>query len=114
MSVHYLEIVTGDIDAVRQTYERIHGLTFAPAEPALGQARVASLPDGGLLGIRAPLTDVEHPIVRFYVRVDDVDKAAREAAASGATVALPPTPLEGHGQIAIFIQGGIEHGVWQV
>ena len=114
MSVHYLEIVTGDIDAVRQTYERIHGLTFAPAEPALGQARVASLGDGGLLGIRAPLTDVEQPIVRFYVRVDDVDEAAREAAASGATVALSPTPLEGHGRIAIFIQGGIEHGVWQV
>ncbi len=114
MSVHYLEIVTGDIDAVRRTYERLHGLTFAPAEPALGEARVASLPDGGRLGIRAPLTDVEQPIVRFYVRVDDIDEAAREAEASGATVALPPTPLKGHGRIAIFIQGGIEHGVWQV
>ncbi|MBL8858223.1 MAG: hydroxylase [Planctomycetes bacterium] len=113
MTIHYLEIVTPDIGAVCATYERVHGLSFGPALPALGQARVAQLPGGGRLGVRSPLSAEEGPIVRAYLRVADVDAAARAAEASGAVIALPSTELAGEGKIAIFIQGGIQHGVWQ-
>ena len=37
-------------------------------------------------------------------------KAAAEA---GAEIAHPPMEIPGHGKFAIFIQGGIHHGLWQ-
>ena len=55
MHIHYLEIVTKDVDAVCATYERLHGVTFGAADAGLGGARTAPLPDGGMLGVRAPM-----------------------------------------------------------
>ena len=45
-------------------YQRIHGLSFGPPDPDLGQARVATGADGTLVGIRKPLAPHEQPIVR--------------------------------------------------
>jgi len=114
MRVHYLEVVTSDVNAVCSTYERLHGLKFGPPDSTLGGARVAKNPGGGLLGIRAPMSDAEAPVVRPYVLVDDIDEAARVAAKCGGVIAHEPMELPGHGKFAIFIQGGIQHGVWQV
>ena len=50
MQVHYLEIVTPDVDAVCPTYARLHGVSFSNTEAGLGNARTASLPDGGRIG----------------------------------------------------------------
>ncbi len=30
------------------------------------------------------------------------------------SVALPPTELAGHGRIAIYVLGGVEHGLWEL
>lgn len=114
MQVHYLEFVTPDVDAVCATYARLHGVTFADADPNLGGARTAKLADGGILGIRAPLRDTEAPVVRPYFLVQDIKASVAAAADSGAKVALPPTELAGHGTCAIVIQGGIESGLWQL
>ncbi|MEM1422773.1 MAG: hydroxylase, partial [Planctomycetota bacterium] len=77
-------------------------------------ARTAELPTGGLLGVRAPLRGTEEPIVRPYFLVDDIEAAVAEAVGAGAKIALPPMELPGHGTCAIFIQGGAEHGLWQL
>lgn len=113
MQIHYLEIVTPDVEAVCATYARLYGVSFSEPDAALGQARTASL-NGGKIGVRAPLSEMEEPVVRPYVLVDDVEAAAKAAVESGGEIALPPTELPGHGTIAIFIQGGIQHGVWQL
>ena len=42
LAVHYLEIVSNDADALTGLYERMHGLSFGPPDPDLGQARVAT------------------------------------------------------------------------
>ena len=112
--VHYLEIVTPDVESARQLYEATSGWSFEAPVPELGNAIVATLPDGSLCGIRAPMADHEVPIVRTYLRVLDIDAAVSQAAAAGAEVALPPTELPGHGNIAIYILGGIQQGVWQL
>lgn len=113
MRIHYLEIVTPDVDAVCAAYSQIHGLTFADEDPHLGSARTAEMAGGGLIGVRAPMHDAEQPVVRPYTLVDDIDGSVAAAEAAGAEVALPPTELPGHGTCAILIQGGVQTGLWQ-
>ncbi len=96
------------------TYEQLHGVSFGEPEAGLGNARTAALADGGLIGVRAPMHETEEPVVRPYLPVDDVEAAAKAAAATGGEIAHPPMELPGHGTFAIYIQGGIHHGLWQV
>jgi len=56
----------------------------------------------------------EEPVVRPYVLVDDIEAAVDGAEAGGAEIALPPMELPGRGKFAIYIQGGIQHGLWQL
>jgi predicted enzyme related to lactoylglutathione lyase len=92
----------------------LYGGGFSDPDPVLGNARTAALPSGGLLGVRAPMHETEEPVVRPYVLVDDIDAAAKAAEASGGEIAHPPMELPGHGKFAIYIQGDIHHGLWQV
>ena len=113
MGVHYLEIVSDDVDGLTDLYERMHGVSFGPPDPDLGEARVATQADGARIGIRKPLGEHEGPIMRTYLAVEDIQEAAKDAEESGATIAYPPTRQGSSGTFAIVIQGGVEHGLWQ-
>jgi predicted enzyme related to lactoylglutathione lyase len=113
MAVHYLEIVSDDVDALAALYQVMHGLSFGPPDADLGQARVATRADGTLVGIRKPLAAHEQPIVRTYLAVEDIQQAAKKAEENGAVVAYPPTQQGKRGTFAIVIQGGVQHGLWQ-
>jgi predicted enzyme related to lactoylglutathione lyase len=113
MAVHYLEIVSNEVDTVTGLYERLHGLSFCPPDRDLGEARVATQADGALVGIRKPLAAHEQPIMRTYLAVKDIQQAVKKAEESGATIAYPPTRQGNQGTFAIVIQGGVEHGLWQ-
>ena len=91
MAVHYLEIVSNDVDTLTGLYQRMHGLSFGPPDPDLGQARVATRADGTLVGIRKPMAAHEQPIMRTYLAVEDIQQAVKKAEDSGATIAYPPT-----------------------
>ena len=84
MAVHYLEIVSDDVDTLIGLYQRMHGLSFGPPDPDLGQARVATHADGALVGIRQPLAAHEQPIVRAHLAVDDIHHAAQQAEDAGS------------------------------
>jgi predicted enzyme related to lactoylglutathione lyase len=114
MKVHYLEIVASDVTAVCAAYEAAHGVTFGSADPLLGGARTASLPDGGSVGVRGPMRDTEDPIVRPYWLVDDIEAALAAATKHGAFVAHSPLEIPGKGTFAIYIHGGVNHGLWQL
>lgn len=114
MKVHYLEIVTRDVDGVCAAYGASHGVTFGEPEASLGGARTASLSGGGFVGVRGPLRDSEEPVVRPYGLVDDLRSTVAQVEKAGATVALPPMEIPGHGTIAIYLLGGNEHGLWQL
>jgi hypothetical protein len=113
MAVHYLEIVSNDVDALAALYQRVHGLSFGAPDPDLGQARVATRADGTLVGIRKPLAAHEQPVVRTYLEVEDIQQAVKVAEDSGATVAYPPTRQGQRGTFAIVFQGDVQHGLWQ-
>ena len=59
------------------------------------------------------MSAAEEPVVRPYVLVEDVDAAAEAAQAAGAQIAHPPMDIPGEGRFAIYILGGIHHGLWQ-
>ncbi|MGO9832167.1 MAG: VOC family protein [Myxococcaceae bacterium] len=112
MGVHYLEIVSNDVETLTGLYQRMHGLSFGPPDPDLGQARVASWADGTLVGIRNPLGD-EQPILRTYLAVEDIQQAVKQAQEHGATIAYPPTRQGQRGTFAIIVQGDVQLGLWQ-
>ncbi|HEX4953352.1 MAG TPA: hydroxylase [Thermoanaerobaculia bacterium] len=113
-AVHYLEIVTPDVDAARLLYSTAYGWRFEPAVAELGNAVVAPIPGGSLCGIRAPLHELETPVVRTYIRVSNLETATREAERLGAKILLESMELAGWGKISIYELGGIQQGLWQV
>lgn len=112
--VHYLEIVTPSVNETCEALARAHGVTFSEPVAELGNARTAELRGGGRIGVRAPMRATERPVVRPYVLVDDIDAAVKAAEAAGAQFAMRPTEIPGQGTFAIYVLGGIDHGLWQV
>jgi predicted enzyme related to lactoylglutathione lyase len=112
--IHYLEVVTTSVDAVCAAYEAALGLEFGDPDTRLGGARTAALPDGGLVGVRTPMRDTEDPVVRPYWLVDDIEAALAAAVRAGAQVAHPSMEIPGLGSFAIYIAGGVDHGLWQL
>lgn len=113
MQVFYLEIVTKDVDSVCDAYAATNRVKFGAPDAGLGNARTAAMPDGGMVGVRAPLRESETPVVRPYWLVSDIKAAVAAAVKAGGKVAHPPMEIPGYGTFAIYIQGGIEHGLWQ-
>ncbi len=113
MRIHYLEIVCRDVEGQCRALERLHGLTFGPPEPDLGQARVARAIDGSLIGVRAPLAEHEQPISRAYLEVEDMAAAQRVIEGAGGVIAYPPTRQGATGVWAIYFLGGVQLGLWQ-
>ena len=113
MRIHYLEIVTEEVHAVCAAYAAADGTEFGEPDPGLGHARTAALPGRGLVGVRAPMSEEEEPVVRPYWLVDDIEAAVARLVAAGGEVAHPPLEIPGHGTFAICIVGGIQHGFWQ-
>jgi len=111
--IHYLEIVCRDVATECSGLERIHGVRFGPPLADLGQARVAELPDGSLIGVRAPLAEHEQPVSRTYLEVADIASAVAEAEAAGGEIAYPPTRQGDTGTWAIYFLGDVPVGLWQ-
>lgn len=113
MKIHYLEIVTPAPDAHCEMLAAVQGLEFGPAVKDLGGARTAQSAGGMLVGVRAPLAAHEEPVVRVYTAVEDIGAAVKAAEASGGMVAYPPTVQGDTGTWAIYIQDGVQYGLWQ-
>ena len=59
------------------------------------------------------------PIHYLEIVARDVDKVCSAYAAAnkvqfGEPVAHPPLEITGHGTFAIYILGGVNHGLWQL
>ena len=113
MQTEYLEIVTSDVEATCKILAQNHGVVFSEPVPELGNARLADLSGGGRVGVRAPMADHETPTVRPYMLVDDIEAAIASAQAEGAEFAMLATAVPGQGTFAIYMLGGIQHGLWQ-
>jgi predicted enzyme related to lactoylglutathione lyase len=114
MQIHYLEIVSNEVDAVCAAYAAAIGAQFGEPDAGLGGARTAALPGSGMVGVRAPMHDAEPPVVRPYWLVHNIESAVAAALEAGGEVAHPPMEIPGHGTFAIYVQGGVHHGLWQL
>ena len=113
MQVYYLEVVTKEVDQVCAAYGAAGGMKFGKPDAGLGGARTAPMPGGGMVGVRAPLRETEAPTVRPYWLVKDIKAAVAAAQKAGGQVAVEPTEIPGHGKFAIYVQGGVDHGLWE-
>ena len=111
--VYYLEFVTEDVESICAAYAAT-GLEFGEPDALFGNARTAVLPNGGMVGVRAPMRADEAPVVRPYWLVEDIEGALAAAVAKGAEVAHPPLEIPGRGTFAIYFLGGNQHGLWQL
>ncbi|MBT8061035.1 MAG: hydroxylase [Gammaproteobacteria bacterium] len=114
MQIHYLEIVTPDVDSTCASLAAQLGKPFGEPVAELGNARTAQRGDGSMIGVRAPMHESETPVVRPYWLVKDIAMAVSEIESTGAELAHPPMEIPGYGTFAIYILGGIQHGLWQV
>jgi len=114
LQIHYLEIVTSNVDQLCESYTQSLGISFSSAIAELGSARTAALSNGGTMGIRAPMHEAEEPVTRTYYLVTDIDKAVREASQTGAEIAVPVMDIPGRGKCAIIMYGAIQSGFWQI
>ena len=114
MQIHYLEIVTPEVEATCAALSAQHQVVFSAPEPSFGGARTAQIEGGGRIGVRAPMHEAEEPVVRPYLRVDDIAAASDAAEAAGAEFAMRATEMPGQGMFAIYFLGGIQHGLWQI
>jgi hypothetical protein len=114
MRIHYLEIVTREVDAVCAAYEAANGVRFGAPDAGLGNARTLALPGGGRVGVRLPLHESQEPVVRPYWLVDDIEAALAAAVEAGGEVAHPPLEIPGQGTFAIYLHGGVHHGLWKL
>ncbi len=113
MQVHYLEVVTPDVEAVCQAYSAMDDATFSTPQPLLGNARTTTLPGGCIVAVRAPLHESEEPTVRPYWLVADINAAVDSAVKSGAEIIHSPPEIPGIGTFAIYVLGKVHHGLWQ-
>ncbi len=55
MQMHYIEIVTREVDAVCAAYAAANSVRFGKSDAGLGNARTAALPGGGMVGVRSTM-----------------------------------------------------------
>ena len=113
MLVQYLEVVSSDVDATCSTLSKVHGVTFGEPDAMLGNARLATLKGGGMIGVRASMAEHDVPIVRPYVLVEDIEAAVKATEAAGGEFAMRATEIPGHGKFAIYFLGGTQFGLWE-
>jgi len=111
--IRYLEIVTPDVDGTIAVLESAGGAKFSGPIAELGNGRLAELPDGSQISVRAPMHDAEVPVTRTYFLTDDIDAATDAAVAAGAELAHPPLEIPGRGKFSIFFHGENQFGYWQ-
>ncbi len=113
MQVRFLEIVTPDVDGTISIFERSSPVKFSDPVAEFGNARIAEMPDGGQVSIRAPMHDAEAPVTRTYFLTDDIETATEKAVAAGAELAHPVLEIPGRGKFSIFFHGENQFGYWQ-
>lgn len=114
MKIQFLEIVTPDVDGTIAMFAASHGASFSAPIAAFGNGRVAKMPDGGQISVRAPMHESEEPVTRSYYLTDDIDAATQRAVAAGATLAHPVMDIPGEGKFSIVFHGENQFGFWQL
>ena len=64
--IRYLEIVTPDVEGTLSVLENSSGVTFSNPVAELGNARVADIPGGGQISVRAPMHETEVILVESH------------------------------------------------
>lgn len=114
MDIHFLEIVTSNVEKQVNVLSDTHGLSFSGPIAEFGNAMIADAPGGGRISIRAPMHDQETPTIRPYMLTNDIDESLKAAETAGAMIAMAATEVPGQGKFAIYFVDDAQHGLWQI
>lgn len=114
MKIQYLEVVTPDVEGTISIFAASNNAKFSDPVPELGNARVARMPDGGRISVRAPMHADEAPVTRTYFLTGDIEGATEQAVAAGAELAHPVMDIPGQGKFSVFFHGKNQFGYWQI
>jgi len=92
MQIQYLEIVTGKVDETCAALASLTAASFSAPNPLFGNVRIADPSGGGRMCVRALMRPDEAPVVRPYMRVDSIEKAAVAIEAAGGCPAKVNSP----------------------
>lgn len=111
-SLAFTELASSDPSESRKFLEAVFGWTFRKVEMPMGDYLSYEAP-GSQGGIR-PVRSGEPPSSLSYVRVHDLDAAARRIRQRGGRIVLPRVDVPGMGSFLWFrIPGGPILACWQ-
>ncbi|PIW56104.1 MAG: VOC family protein [Sphingomonadales bacterium CG12_big_fil_rev_8_21_14_0_65_65_10] len=103
----WYELLTGDAEGAKSFYGPLLGWKFARADmPEMEYHLITKdgVEVGGIMPLTAEMTaGGAQPMWAGYVAVDDVDKAAEQATAKGASVLMAPSDIPDVGRFAMIM-----------
>jgi uncharacterized protein len=107
------QMLSNDPEATEEFYSALFDWS-ADAKNAMGYRRLHTGSDEGIQGGIWPAPPGAPAFVQLFVGVADLQAALERAAALGAKVLVPPTPLPEGGQVAILQDPqGVSFALWQ-
>jgi predicted enzyme related to lactoylglutathione lyase len=85
-TIHWTELMTGDVDAAKEYYAAVCGWTFSEMPMPTGTYYICmngERPVGGIVAIDPDFIDDPTPRWITYLAVDDVDAAVAQTSAAG-------------------------------
>ncbi len=98
----WAELLAGDVEEAVAYYSNLFGWTSTPLETAGGGYHVMQARGVNVGGIMAVPNAMVPPMWCYYVTVDNVDRIAAKAEATGATIIVPVTDAPGVGRFCGF------------
>ena len=114
MKIQFLEIVTPDVEGTIAIFAASNGAKFSDPVAEFGNSRIAIMPDGGKVSVRAPMHETEEAVTRTYFLTEDIEAATEQAVSAGAELAHPVMEIPGQGKFSIFFHGSNQFGYWQL
>jgi uncharacterized protein len=100
--VFQFQIVSKDPDETSRFYTQLFGWSVDANNP-LNYRRIDTGIAEGIQGGIWPAPPEAQNFVQLFIAVDDVGAAVTRAEALGARVLIPPTPLPGGEEMAVFL-----------
>jgi uncharacterized protein len=107
------QILSSKPDETAKFYSELFGWTIDSANP-MNYRRIQTGSADGIQGGIWPAPPEAGSFVQLFIAVEDVAASVQSAAALGARVLIPPTPLPEGGELAVLRDpGGMSFGVYR-
>lgn len=111
----WADLSTPDLAGAQRFYGALLGWTFDEGDPELGYYTTCRRDGQSVAGMAPKQPGMEMPTAwSVYLKSSDLDASARQIAAGGGTVLVPPMEIPGNGRMLFgFDPTGAAFGLWE-